>query len=828
LGASKPDEQTGLSAEDAMQFGFDDAGDTWLNHVRLAGEESSWGSVGAYDVLEETSRGAQGVVYRARHRRTHELVAVKRLLAGSNDRRRFEQEIEAVRALAHPNIVTLLDRPSVDGPPVFVMRWVNGRPINEWAQEKSLSRDSLLRTFLKVCDAVSHAHGKGVLHRDLKPSNILVEPSGEPFVLDFGLARLDFAAPGRDLTISGDFVGTPAYAAPEQFRGGPEALDERCDVYALGVILYEMLTGRMPYPVHANFIRTVDAIRSQPPLRPSSVVEDLPAALEAILLCALAKDPGERYSSVAALAADLDSFLAGRPIVALLPSNLFLLRRFVRRHRLVTAMAIMIFLTTLAGATVAGWLARDADRARRSERSAREVATRINALLSDLLAAPADTPDGDTMRMIDGLETAARRVHRELDDHPELAGDLLRTIAGSYYNVGMSAQSEFHWRSAIDAYRRAGASTNERLLSCLINLGSVYCFEDREGAIPLLTEALDLSHHLHGDAHPEVVNALHGLAFAYYRSANPPRYEDAERCLQEALAVAQRLPRRDDRLVARVLYTYSAMLSRQGRHADSEATYARALAVMEHVYGRRSSVYLRCQSDYAEALTRAGRLGEAAALLDSLLEPVRETMGEQSTSSILARRGGIALAQRDARVARHSFGHALVTYLRPLAVRMAEVRPLLDYVEEWSEGSALDTRDIAELAEHLPVLEEIDPRDHSDIHTISEIMTDLADWASAGKDWPTAERLLRLAMHCEGASRPRGHWRLAPIESRLGAVIAASGKASEGMQLLRDNHALLLQQRGPAAAETVEAEERLRAFSEPTSATPYSAEVPLR
>ncbi len=379
----------------------------------------------------------------------------------------------------------------------------------------------------------------------------------------------------------------------------------------------------------------------------------------------------------------------------------------------------------------------------------------------------------------------------------------------------MGAQSEPHWRAAIDAYRRTGEGSTDRLISCLARLGAMYCFEDRDGALPLQEEALDLSRKLYGDEHAEIVDALHGLGFGYYRSASPPRYDEAERCLREAVAMAQRLTERDDRAMGRLLHTYAAMLSRQGRHEESQAMYERAMSALGRAHGRGSRSYVLCHLDYAEALLRAGLREEAALEFDILEEPIREVLGEQATAAIWSRRGTLASGRGEHADAAACYAEALAIYLRSLAVRNPALRPLCLQVDRWPEDGMAE---VAELAEHVQVLRQIAPREHNDIHLVSSVLTELGDLAAARRDWQSAETFLREALHGEAVSRSRGHWRLAPIESRLGAVLVAAGRHAEGEQFLRDSYARLSETRGSTAPETIEAHRRLAMMESATDA----------
>jgi serine/threonine protein kinase len=303
-----------------------------------------------YQIVREINQGAQGVIYEAIQEATGRKVAVKVLRGGAfigpKERARFETEVQVLAALSHPNIVQVIDRGTTpDGSYFLVMPYISGRPLDKWLQAyyqkypdgPPLDDPSeLLRLFLKICDAVNVAHLRGVVHRDLKPSNICMDESGEPHILDFGLARTAFTAMTDEqnpqpVTITGQFLGSLPWASPEQAEGAISKIDTRTDVYALGVILYQMLTGKFPYEVVGNMADVLKNIQKAQPPPPSSVLgtkvatkrkrrlwlgkhqRAINSTMDAIILKALAKERGERYQSAGDLARDLASYLSGRP-----------------------------------------------------------------------------------------------------------------------------------------------------------------------------------------------------------------------------------------------------------------------------------------------------------------------------------------------------------------------------------------------------------------------------------------------------------------------------------------------------------------------------------
>lgn len=310
-----------------------------------------------YDLGEELRRGGQGTVYSAVQRSTRRVVALKVLhperTPTERQRQRFDREVELVARLRHPNIVTVYESGSLpDGRPYYAMELVDGRTLDRHPRPDIASTVSL---FVRICDAVHYAHQRGIIHRDLKPANILVDRDGQPRILDFGLARLsqEESSDGAVYTQTGDFVGTLAYAAPEQLRGDPHAVDVRTDVYALGVILYELLAGRLPFSTEGALSAVIARILYDEPPQLLGAGSRVPRDLSAIVQKALAKEPERRYASAGELAADLRRYLADEPVAARPTGAAVRALRWVRRHRAMTSVVGVAVLTlvTLAGAS---------------------------------------------------------------------------------------------------------------------------------------------------------------------------------------------------------------------------------------------------------------------------------------------------------------------------------------------------------------------------------------------------------------------------------------------------------------------------------------------
>ena len=332
-------------------------------------------AVPGFDIIEEIGRGGMGVVYKAVQLSTKRTVALKVVLgawfASASAQRRFQREVELTARFQHPGIVRVLESgTTASGQPYYAMDYVEGMALGAWLSAEKRDFGAILRLFVEICEAIEHAHGHGVIHRDLKPGNIIVDRDGKPHVLDFGLSKtIDEATSQDDVTVTmsapGQVLGTLRYLSPEQARGEAARVDVRTDVYALGVVLYEALTGALPYDEGSSPSETMRRIVEEPPRDPSTLSPSMDCDLETILLKALRKEKEARYQTVAELADDVRRYLAGDPVAARRPSRVYYLRkRLAKHHRMLKIGSIGVLVLLLI---VASWLVAESLSTQREE-----------------------------------------------------------------------------------------------------------------------------------------------------------------------------------------------------------------------------------------------------------------------------------------------------------------------------------------------------------------------------------------------------------------------------------------------------------------------------
>ncbi len=637
-------------------------------------------SIPGYRIIREIGCGGMAVVYEALQERTGRRVALKVVQRwGANSRRRirlFRREIDSLALLDHPHIATLFDAGHTPGGDhFFAMELVSGATLAEHvAAENRRPRGSewirnQLALFVRICRALNYAHQRGVLHCDLKPANILIveenglaatrgpsrdrstaavdpdiRPRGlkggiapaipTPKVLDFGLARLldRDGATTASLADGGHLVGTISYMSPEQTRQRPEAMDIRSDVYALGVILYEWLTGQSPYPTRgASIPDAVRMICEMPPRKPHTVRPDLSGDLETIVLKALEKDPDRRYQSAFDLAADLERYLANQPISARPPSATYQLRKMIARHKVPAALgAALLVLAMVFAVTFGVQAARIADERNRAQAGAERV-ERINEFMDKMLTYVDPHEVGPRIHVRELLDQAAAAMPTELADQPEIRATLHQTLGRSYISVQDYDEAERHLRTGLDLCTRLFGERDARTVAAMHYLGVLTMYQRKdERGLKLLEEALALRRELHGDRHAEVADSLHALG-QWYRGTSD--YQQAEELLREALAMRRELPGAE-RGVGDTLHALGLMLVAIGRYEDAEPVLLEALELRRRLLGNDHFDVARTMTDLGEIYFHWSEYDRAEALYREQIRIWRGIFGEEGNKDL--------------------------------------------------------------------------------------------------------------------------------------------------------------------------------------------------
>jgi tRNA A-37 threonylcarbamoyl transferase component Bud32/tetratricopeptide (TPR) repeat protein len=633
--------------EDLQPFGFQAGDDHWLECFRSARASPPLGRIGRYEILAIVGQGGQGVVYRAREFQSAHVIAVKRLhggaRAGASALRRLHRELEAAAGLNHPGIVSLHGLEFVDDQAVIAMEWIDGEPIDLWARGRSV--DEVLSAFLAVCDAVQHAHERGVLHRDLKPSNVLVHRGADgwqPVVLDFGLALTLNASHDEGRTFSYELLGTPAFASPEMVAGCAREFDVRGDVYALGVMLYLVLSGRMPYATDGPLVDTLQAIREGNPLPPSTHARELDAELDAIVLKAMARDKSERYRGVAEFADDLRRHMRGEAVLARMPGPIGRLRKHIARHRIGAALALaaaMVLCTFVAGMVLT---AARAIQAERREADARLLASEVGAFLLDTLALSSPGQRGGDLSIVELLQESGRRASVELARRPRLEAEVNCTIGQTLARLWRWREAETPLRRAVELRRRLNEEPDESMAQTLASLGTTLAALRNPEAVDLQRDALALRVALHGEGHPLVAESRMRLGYALFRAVRPPRFDEAEPLMVAAIRDYRLALGEQHREVASCLHTLGYMRLVQGRKEEAETLYREAIEMLRALSLTQDPYYVECLHGYSSLLLQLHRYPQTLTVIEELM-PLVEFMYGRDQLPVLEQRRQRAL-----------------------------------------------------------------------------------------------------------------------------------------------------------------------------------------
>lgn len=817
--------------------------------------------VGPYRIVRLLNRGGTSTVYLARRDdgRFDKEVAVKILdrgLLSPTALVRFRTECWILAGLEHPSITRLYDAGSLaDGRPYVVMEYVDGERIDTFCERRELPVEERLRLVRRVAAAVHLAHQHLVVHRDLKPGNILVSRAGVPKLLDFGIAKL--LAPGEaedpaEATVTWFQPMTPDYASPEQILG--ERITTATDVYALGLLLYRLLAGRLPHRFEGRSLGGLERFLAacDHPVRPSEAVAERPLRrrlsgdLDSIVLKALRREPHLRYNSAERLADDLGRHLSGLPVAARAGTFSYRASRFLRRHRLGMGVAAAFF------ALVVGFAASTARQAERL-RQERDKLERTSSFVFDLfnVSPPGEELAGGGVTAHELLARGAERVDAELADSPDARAAMLDTLGMLFTALGSFADAEPLVEEGLALRRRLYGREHPDVATSLAHLGDVRNGQGRwSESVDLYRQALDLRRRTLGADHPAVAEAHRSLGMEMVHLGH---LEEAEEQMERAVALHRSLPgvpppelalslgqlghlrsRQGDPEAALPLLEEALALRREslpaghpdiavnlfdlgeaahklGDLATAEHHYREALAGMEQVKGPDHPQTVRVLTQLAQTVEAAGRLAEAEALFRRALEIERRTVGEEHPEYATALNNLAVTLKRQG-----EFDQAEEMLRRALAVRLRVLGEDHPHVAQSRHtlASLLHHRGELEEAERLYRLalagtDSLLPPDHPiRAYPRLGLAAVLVDRGKAEE----AEVLAREAVALlEGV--PQDHWRHAEADSVLGACLALRGRSAEAERLLVSSRARLAELRGAEDLATLQAAGWLRRLS---------------
>ncbi len=690
-----------------------DAADTIAGGAAGHGVPAGLTAIGPYAIVGKLGEGGMGTVFEAEQHNPRRRVALKVMRGGpfidEARVRMFQREVESLARLKHPNIGAIYDAGRTDtGEHFFAMELVRGRDLGEFLRARGAPRDRgeirfRLRLFRSICDAVHYAHQRGVIHRDLKPSNIVIAederaaPDAIPAVkvLDFGLARItETDVNATAVTEIGVIKGTLAYMSPEQTRGDSNEIDVRSDVYSLGVILYEMLTGLLPYDTKSGSL--VDIVRhiceSAPvPLKRVWPAEWKPDAdLETITGKALAKDAVSRYTSAAALSEDVERYLDSRPILARAPSTIYQLRKFARRNRALVGGIVATVIALIAGVVVSTTFGLRAEAQRRAAEEARRSTEAVvdfqRRMLSEIdpnqmgtdLAASLDERlrtalhDGgaseaeitralasfdEGLKQINTTDVALGVIDRNVLTHalttaetrfakrPAIRAQLRQSIGETYFSLGMMDRAEATLISTAALCDSLYGSDSKASNDARQSLVMVYVMSSNaEKAEPLLRRILAHNTKALGPEDSLTLAAVNDLGVIY---TDIGKFHEADSLFTEILPVVRRRFGDNDRVTLTAMGNYAWLLTQMGPDAKAESLAVAVLAGRRKVLGEHDPQTMQSVNNLAVLYNRTNRPDLAQPLIEEDYEVTRQALGEEHPEILptMTNLGKVYLAQ---------------------------------------------------------------------------------------------------------------------------------------------------------------------------------------
>ncbi|RPH70622.1 MAG: serine/threonine protein kinase [Myxococcaceae bacterium] len=794
---------------------------------------ASPGRVGTYRVLRLLGEGGMGVVYLVEREDVGGRAALKLLRdawVSPSRRARFLSEQRTLAQLDHPGIAQLHDAGALpDGTPWFAMEYVEGVPLTEYCRAHGCGLGERLRLFRAVCEAVQHAHRHAVIHRDLKPSNILVKADGAVKLLDFGIAKqIDPTGPGTDPTRTGLRLMTPAYAAPEQVEGGRVGVET--DVYALGVLLFELLAGRLPFDLTG--LQPHEAARrvlEQEPPRPSQVagrpVQASRAAwadLDVLALTAMQRDPARRYPSVEALIRDLDHHLAGEPLDARPDSLAYRAGKLLRRN------ARTVLVASAVGVAVLGVTAYSAVRLARARDAVAAEAARTQRIQQFMLqlfeGGTGEVGPSSDVKVVDLVDRGVREA-QSLDAEPAVQAELLQTLGGIAQNLGRLDQAETLLSRALELRRTAFGPDHPDVARSLVASGQLVSARGRyDDAERQIREGLAMLRRHRPRNDPEVARAISALGRVL---ENAGRYPDAIRELEEAVRLQTGRPGLEADLSASLTELANCHFY-TGQYPKADALNQQVLEVDRRLYGPRHPHVaddlinlgaVQLETGHYDAAERWNR--EALEIMSAWYGPDHP---ETASAQTILARSLLRLERRDE--ARELLTRALATQERvygPVHPRVASTLNELGLVAR-DQGRLDDAA--AGFGRMAAIYDEVH---HGKHYVIGVALSNLADVEQRRGNSARAQELFRRVLAVYGDTLPEDHPLQGVGRVRFGHVLLAAGRTAEAEAQSRAGYELLVKRKNPQATWLTMARQDLatayRALGRAADADRFQAEL---
>lgn len=764
--------------------------------------------IGSYRIVRWLGEGGMGTVFEAEQSLPRRRVALKMIRPGvitPELQRRFAHETHLLGRLRHPGIAQIFEAGTHPGEggaqPYFAMELVSGPTLMAYVDEHRPTLRARLSLLARICDAVEHAHQKGVIHRDLKPGNVLIDVGQEPIqpkILDFGVARaLDSDVQATTFrTDVGQIVGTLAYMSPEQVALDPAEVDTRSDVYALGVIGYQVLSGRLPYhDSYKSVPETLRAIAERDPVPLSSLDRAFRGEIDTLIGKALEKDRTRRYQSAAELAADLRRFLRNEPITAHPPSAMYQIRKFARRNRALVGgigAAFVLLVVAVAGTSLGLVRARAASKLAGEETEKALTAVGRSQKMNEYLRGIIEWFDpsqakGPTVTMSDVLSEAEKRIDRDLADEPDVAADLLHTIGKGYMQLMEFDAADRCLGGSLELRRTRQPRDDRGVAESLSDLATVRHGQGRYAeSAELFREAIELLEP-GGPAAAEELAITRGELGTVLADLN--RMDEAEALFDLALPVLRSVPDGDKELAAG-LNNYGVFLLQSGRLEESERVLGEALELMARTRGEKHIELAYAVNNRAAILVRLGRLSEAEPLLRRSLS-IREELFGSAHPQIASALSALANALEDL----GRFEEAEPLFRRAIDIDRAHLgthENTANALENLAAVLAATQRLDEALDTYTEALEMRRAAVGPDHPTVARSMLNLSRCHSAREEHDDAlalaEDARELARRASGEEHPSFasfHVRVAQVRRALGQLDEAAREAASALALAR-------------------------------------------